>query len=56
MSKHTICLLNDSFPPIIDGVSNAVLNYARIIEQRHGHSMVVTPEMPGADDSVYEFR
>ena len=55
MSKHTICLLNDSFPPIIDGVSNAVLNYARIIEQRHGHSMVVTPEMPGADDSVYEF-
>ena len=55
MSEHTICLLNDSFPPIIDGVSNAVLNYARIIEQNHGHSMVVTPEVPGADDSVYEF-
>ena len=28
MDKHTICLLNDSFPPIIDGVANAVVNYA----------------------------
>lgn len=24
---QTICLLNDSFPPVIDGVANAVLNY-----------------------------
>ena len=53
--KQTICLLNDSFPPIIDGVSNAVLNYARIIEKNHGHSLVVTPHMPGEDDSSYDF-
>lgn len=53
--KHTICLLNDSFPPIIDGVSNAVVNYGRVIEQKLGHSLVVTPEMPGANDSAYEF-
>lgn len=52
---HTICLLNDSFPPIIDGVANAVLNYARIIEKNHGHSLVVTPQMPGTDDSIYDF-
>ena len=53
--KQTICLLNDSFPPIIDGVSNAVLNYARIIEKNHAHSLVVTPHMPGEDDSAYDF-
>lgn len=23
-----ICLLNDSFPPLIDGVANTVINYA----------------------------
>ncbi|MBR0468929.1 MAG: glycosyltransferase [Mogibacterium sp.] len=53
--KQTICLLNDSFPPIIDGVSNAVLNYARFIEKDHGHSLVLTPQVPGADDSVHSF-
>ena len=52
---HTICLLNDSFPPIIDGVANAVFNYARIIEKSYGHSVVVTPQMPGADDRKYGF-
>ena len=36
MDKHTICLLNDSFPPIIDGVANAVVNYAENIEKHHG--------------------
>ncbi len=54
-NRTTICLLNDSFPPIIDGVANAVLNYARIIEQDHGHALVVTPQVPGADDSSYDF-
>ncbi|MBE6028424.1 MAG: glycosyltransferase family 4 protein [Clostridiales bacterium] len=54
--NQTICLLNDSFPPIIDGVSNAVLNYARNIERDHGHALVVTPQIPGADDSTYDFN
>ena len=53
MDKHTICLLNDSFPPIIDGVANAVVNYAENIEKHHGHAMVVTPAVPGADDSGF---
>ncbi len=53
--KHTICLLNDSFPPIIDGVANAVVNYAKNIEARHGHAVVATPAVPNADDSAYEF-
>lgn len=49
--RHTIALLNDSFPPIIDGVANAVANYAAVIEKNHGHSVVITPHMPGTDDS-----
>lgn len=53
--KQTICLLNDSFPPVIDGVANAVLNYARNIERSHGHSLVLTPYVPEADDSSYSF-
>ena len=55
MEGRNICLLNDSFPPQIDGVSNAVYNYAKIIEEKHGHSVVVTPDYPGADDSGYPF-
>lgn len=54
-SRHTIALLNDSFPPIIDGVANAVVNYGRHIEHNHGHAIVVTPEVPGSDDSIYDF-
>jgi len=29
MEYDEICLLNDSFPPLIDGVANAVVNYAK---------------------------
>ena len=31
MEKFNVCLLNDSFPPLIDGVANAVVNYADIL-------------------------
>ena len=55
MSRHSIALLNDSFPPIIDGVANAVYNYAKHIEKSHGHAVVLTPQMPGSDDSAYDF-
>ena len=50
-----ICLLNDSFPPIIDGVANAVVNYAKRINQCGGNAFVVTPENPDADDSRFSF-
>ncbi len=53
--KHNICLLNDSFPPAIDGVANVVVNYARHIEERHGHAVVVTPAHPEADDAAMGF-
>ncbi len=55
MSKRTICLLNDSFPPEIDGVANAVVNYAKNITKSGENAIVVTPTMPGADDSAFPF-
>ncbi|MDE6731588.1 MAG: glycosyltransferase [Oscillospiraceae bacterium] len=48
--KLNICLMNDSFPPIIDGVANAVINYANIINESFGRATVVTPLYPGAKD------
>ena len=44
-----VCLLNDSFPPVIDGVANVVLNYARIIDGSLGSAVVAVPRYPGED-------
>ena len=49
--KLNVCLMNDSFAPIIDGVANVVMNYAKIISTRDlGNVTVVTPEYPGVVD------
>jgi len=46
-----VCLLNDSFPPVIDGVANVVVNYARIIARDYGSAVVATPRYPdGIED------
>lgn len=56
MVNKEICLLNDSFPPLIDGVANTVINYARILQQDGVYSSsVVVPEYPGADDTAFDF-
>ena len=56
MSEKTgICLLNDSFPPVIDGVANAVVNYAQRLTERGDAVTVATPAVPGADDSAFPF-
>ena len=41
---HSICLLNDSFPPLIDGVANTVVNYARELTKLGDRAIVVTPD------------
>ncbi len=52
-----ICLLNDSFPPVIDGVANVVMNYARILTEEFGDEVVVaTPKYPDADYSGYPYK
>ncbi len=55
MDKLNICLINDSFPPVIDGVSNAVKNYAQILTERGDGAAVVTPWYPEAEDGAYPF-
>ena len=55
MDKLNVCLINDSFPPAIDGVANAVTNYAQIINREYGRAAVVTPFYPDADDSAFAF-
>lgn len=50
-----VCLANDSFPPLIDGVANTVVNYAAQIEQKYGSALVATPRYPGVTDD-YPFR
>lgn len=47
--KLNVCLMNDSFPPLIDGVANAVVNYASVISG-FASATVVTPEYPDACD------
>lgn len=51
----TICLLNDSFPPFIDGVANAVMNYAENIRSAGDKPIVITPAHPQADDRSYPY-
>ena len=48
-------LLNDSFPPTIDGVANAVVNYANIINSGLGKPIVITPKYPHIIDN-YDFE
>lgn len=51
MDKNTaVCLLNDSFPPLIDGVSNAVVNYAENLTRNGFDPVVITPAHPQAED------
>ena len=51
-----VCLLNDSFPPVIDGVANVVMNYADHLTRDHDARVTVaTPYYPQADDSALSY-
>lgn len=51
-----VCLLNDSFPPVIDGVVNVVMNYADYLRRDHGAEIAVaTPRYPNTDYSQYPY-
>ncbi|MBQ7668747.1 MAG: glycosyltransferase [Clostridia bacterium] len=56
MRKLNVLLLNDSFPPLIDGVANAVVNYARVIQNGLGKAIVATPKYPKVEDEKYDFE
>ena len=48
--KLRVCLLNDSFPPLIDGVSTAVVNYAANLQKKGCGVVVGTPQYPDVTD------
>ena len=56
MNSKTICLLNDSFPPLIDGVANAVVNYAENLRESGDTPIVITPAHPQADDRPFPYE
>ena len=45
-----VALLNDSFPPVIDGVANVVVNYAANLHKSGDQPLVAVPDYPGARD------
>ncbi|MCR5626673.1 MAG: glycosyltransferase [Lachnospiraceae bacterium] len=51
-----VCLLNDSFPPVIDGVANVVLNYANILTEKGEDVLVGTPGYPGGEYDGYPYQ
>lgn len=52
-----VCLLNDSFPPVIDGVANAVQNYASVLTAKGIADVIVaTPGYPDADYGDHPYR
>ena len=53
--SQNICLLNDSFPPLIDGVANTVVNYATYLTKSGSSAVVITPYYPCTDDSNFSF-
>ena len=53
--QHSICLLNDSFPPLVDGVANVMVNYAEQFLKHGFHPVVITPSHPQADDRSFAY-
>lgn len=51
-----VCLLNESFPPVIDGVVNVMMNYANYLRRDYSAQVMVgTPRYPGADYDQYPY-
>ncbi|MDR1583760.1 MAG: glycosyltransferase [Prevotellaceae bacterium] len=48
---YTIGLFNESFPPVMDGVSLTVRNYACWLNRTMGNTYMITPSYPGYTDT-----
>ncbi len=51
MGSFSVGLFNDSFPPLIDGVSQTVKNYATHLHDLNCNVTVVTPSYHGVEDA-----
>ena len=60
MSRLKVGLFNDSFPPTLDGVAQAVKNYADVLHRKYCDVTVVTPEYKDVVDNypyeVFRYR
>jgi len=54
--ETNIGLFNECFPPVMDGVSVCVQNYAYWMQKKVGGVSVITPNVPGADYSKYDYE
>lgn len=50
-ASSLIGIFNDCFPPIMDGVSVAVMNYAHWLHRKTGNVCVITTKLPHCQDS-----
>lgn len=54
--EANVGLFNDCFPPVMDGVSVCVENYAKWLQEMAGDVKVITPSVPGADYSQLPYQ
>jgi glycosyltransferase involved in cell wall biosynthesis len=54
--ESNVGLFNESFPPVMDGVAVCVQNYAYWMQKKVGGVSVITPNVPGADYSRYDYE
>ena len=54
--KANVGLFCDCFPPVMDGVSVCMQNYAEWMQKKVGGVRVVTPNVPGADYSGLPYK
>lgn len=55
MTGNNIYLLNDSFPPLVDGVATTVVNYAKELLTYGMNPSVFVPRMKGMDDRGLDY-
>lgn len=56
IEKANVGLFCDCFPPVMDGVSVCMQNYAEWMQKKVGETVVVTPNVPKADYSKLDYK
>ena len=54
--NYNVGLFCDCFPPVMDGVSVCMYNYAYWMQKKVGGVSVITPNVPGANYDEHEFE
>lgn len=54
--KVNVGLFCDCFPPVMDGVSVCMENYAKWMQRKVGGTYVITPNVPGADYESLDYK